>query len=926
MTIAAAASPGAWNDGVHVRMSQPPEPTDPTPADRPPDRLATRLDVGRAIRRYVPIVVWLPVYDRANLRPDAIAGVVSWGVMVPVAMAYAGLAGMPPETGLVTAFAAMAAYAVFGTSRHLKVTASSSVAIMSASVVVAIAAGNTSNYIPLTAALAILVGVILVVAGAARLGFLSQFLAASVVTGFVIGLAVTITIGQLPALLGIPAVSGTILEKCVAIAQSLDEVDPYTAIIGIGSAVGILILRRVNRQVPGALVALIVGIVASTLLDLPEKGVAVVGDVATGVPFPSIPNVPFGDLVFLITGAFGIVFLALAESIGAARSFGARHGYEIDPNQELIALGAANAGAGLFGGFVVDASLSQSATGEAAGNVTQVSSLVTAGLVLATAVVLAPLFANLPLSVLAAIVITSVLGLVNIAELQRYLAWKRTDFLLAMTALGGVVFTTALTGMAIAVTLSLMAILYQASRPYIAVLGRIPGDPPVFADAGRHHRASRSRTSSWSDPNVPLTFVNADIAKDHIIELIEALPTPPRAVGHGHRRDVRPRRGHHGHAQRPARRPRGQRHRTATGPGPGLGPRPDATDGTDDDHRRGPLLPVRRGGRRRAVAVTARHRTRLRPRREPLAPPSAAGRTRRRARRPARLIADHPFGRDGRTGDMESIAASLATIAAVAAGGDRGGGYHRSWRQPAIGGPATAIERPPAEAIALPTTDDSPGLAPDASIDPARADRDARRAEDAALLARIVDRDEAAVESLYARYSGPLYSLAYRVTGADRFAQDVVQEVFIALWKDAARFDPSRGSVGPWLFSLARHKAIDLVRREANVRKRTADVDLEFEVAPEDVDRTAWLNLRRDRVREAVASLTEAQRTALELAFFGGLTHVEVAERLGIPLGTAKTRIRSALLRLREVLGNSLSEADDDAATIDRWTTGPTAS
>ena len=193
----------------------------------------------------------------------------------------------------------------------------------------------------------------------------------------------------------------------------------------------------------------------------------------------------------------------------------------------------------------------------------------------------------------------------------------------------------------------------------------------------------------------------------------------------------------------------------------------------------------------------------------------------------------------------------------------------------------------------------------------AQLDRELRRAEEAELLARIVARDERAVEALYAKYSGPLYSLAYQVTGADRFAQDVVQEVFVAVWKDAARFDPSRGAVGPWLFSLARHKAIDLVRREQNVRKRTADVDMEFEMAPDDVDHEAWLNVRRDRVHAAMAELTEPQRTALELAFFAGLTHVEVAERLGIPLGTAKTRIRSALLRLRDALGTSLSEDED---------------
>ena len=506
--------------------------TQPDPAP-PPDRAATapvRPDLRRLFARYVPIAVWLPAYDRADLRFDGIAGIVSWGVMVPVAMAYAGLAGMPPETGLVTAFAAMTAYAIFGTSRHLKVTASSSVAIMSASVVVAIAAGNAGAYLPLTAGLALMVGAILIVAGAARLGFLSQFLAASVVTGFVIGLAFTITVGQIPALLGIPPVSGTIIQKLVAIAESLDELNRYTAALGIASMVGILVLKRIAPRIPGALVALVVGIALSTLFDLPEHGVAVVGDVATGIPLPSLPDIGFGDIVFLLTGAFGIVFLALAESIGAARSFAVRHGYEIDPDQELIALGAANASAGLFGGFSVDASFSQSATGEAAGNRTQLSSLITAALILATAIVLAPIFTNLPLSVLSAIVIASVLGLVDIAELRRYWAWKRTDFLLAVTALGGVVFTTALTGMAIAVTLSLMAIIYRASRPYLAVLGRIPGDPPVFADADRHPAAEPVEGFLMLRPNVPLTFVNADVAKDQVIAQVRAQASMPTAL------------------------------------------------------------------------------------------------------------------------------------------------------------------------------------------------------------------------------------------------------------------------------------------------------------------------------------------------------------------------------------------------------------
>jgi len=189
-----------------------------------------------------------------------------------------------------------------------------------------------------------------------------------------------------------------------------------------------------------------------------------------------------------------------------------------------------------------------------------------------------------------------------------------------------------------------------------------------------------------------------------------------------------------------------------------------------------------------------------------------------------------------------------------------------------------------------------------------------RRAEDAALLMRVREKDERAIEALYARYSGPLYSLAYRVTGADRYAQDVVQEVFVALWRDAGRYDESRGALSSWLFGLARHKAIDLVRKEANVRRHTADVDLELREADDDVDQEAWLRLRRDTVRAAITKLPEAQRTAVELAFFGGLTHVEVAEQLGIPLGTAKTRIRTALLKLRDILGPSVSESDLGAA------------
>jgi len=187
----------------------------------------------------------------------------------------------------------------------------------------------------------------------------------------------------------------------------------------------------------------------------------------------------------------------------------------------------------------------------------------------------------------------------------------------------------------------------------------------------------------------------------------------------------------------------------------------------------------------------------------------------------------------------------------------------------------------------------------------------ARRAEDAALFVRMRDGDERALEALHGRYAGALYSLARQVTRSERTAQDVVQEVFIAVWRSAERFDPAKGSVSAWLFALARHKAIDAVRREVTVQKRTVEADLALEEAPDDVDAEAWRRIQGERIRDAIDRLPPAQKEAVELAFFAGLTHVEVAERLHIPLGTAKTRIRTALLRLRDILGPSLSDGED---------------
>ncbi len=292
--------------------------------------------------------------------------------------------------------------------------------------------------------------------------------------------------------------------------------------MGLVALVLILVLRRVSRRIPGPLIALVLGIVAVTALDLESLGVSVVGEVATGLPLPSIPDVPLSSIPLLALGALGLVFLAVGESIGAGRAYAGRHRYEIDPDQEMVALGAANLSSGLFGGFTTDASLSQTATAETAGAKSQLASLVTAALILATALLLAPLFANLPNAVLGAIVIAAVLGLIDVGEMRRYWRWRRTDFLIAMTAMVGVLLTTVLAGMVIAVILSVAFVLYRASRPYVAALGRMPGYRATFADVARHPEAEPVPGLIIVRLDAPLYFFNANVAKAQILDLVAA--------------------------------------------------------------------------------------------------------------------------------------------------------------------------------------------------------------------------------------------------------------------------------------------------------------------------------------------------------------------------------------------------------------------
>ena len=361
-----------------------------------------------------------------------------------------------------------------------------------------------------------------------KLGFISDFLSKSVMTGYIFGVALLIAMSQLPKVFGVPGGDGTFFQQLGQLIANLPQTNPYALALGVGTIALILIIKRYKPLIPGALVALILGTAIAAIFQLSANyGVAVVGDIPIGMPSPTFPTISLQAIPFLIGGAFGIVFLAVGETLGTGRTFAAKYHYEVNADQELLAMGAANIGSGLFQGITIDMSLSNTASGEAAGERTQLSSLVSAGVILAVVMFLAPLLKNLPSAVLGGIVLSSILGLFNFEEFKRYYAQRKTDFALACTALVGVAASDVMTGLMLAVFLSVVMLLYRASRPYIAILGqRANGE---YSDLDRHADAQSIPGLVMLRLDAPLYFFNANVARTQILAQTTSDP-PPQAI------------------------------------------------------------------------------------------------------------------------------------------------------------------------------------------------------------------------------------------------------------------------------------------------------------------------------------------------------------------------------------------------------------
>src|SRR3954452_1298651 len=465
-------------------------------------------------------------YQRPWLRRDLLAGLTVWAVLVPEALAYATIAGVSPVVGLYAAPGALLLYAALGSSRYLVSGPMAATAALSAATVADLVPVGDDRFAAFTAGLALATGLTALIAGILRLGFLANFISEPVLKGFIVGLALTIIVGQVPKLLGISKGSGNFFEQAWHVVTHLGDTKGLTLLVGGASLAVILGLRRSAPGVPGSLVAVALGIAAVKALD---PDVAIVGPIDSGLPTLGLPDVGWHDVGALAAGGIGVMLVGFAEGRGAAKNYAAREHQEIDANRELLGLGGANLASTLSSGMVVNGSLSKTAVNASAGARTQLAGLVVAALTIVTLLALTGLFEDLPEATLAAVVIAAVIELVDVPallalyrtytrRLGKESGWvARPDFIAAIAAVLGVTVFDTLPGLFIGIAASLLLLVYRASRPYVAVLGKTSAVDGHYRDLARHADALTTDGVVVLRIESGLYFANADTARRQIL-------------------------------------------------------------------------------------------------------------------------------------------------------------------------------------------------------------------------------------------------------------------------------------------------------------------------------------------------------------------------------------------------------------------------
>jgi high affinity sulfate transporter 1 len=479
--------------------------------------------------KWVPGIRAIRTYQRGWLTRDLVAAVVLAALLIPQGMAYAELAGLPPVTGLYTTVICLVAYAAFGPSPYLVLGPDSSLGPIIAAIILPLAAGSMEYAVALAGMLAIIVGLIAIGAGIAKLGFVADLLSKPVRLGYMAGLALTICVGQLPALFGFSVDGGNVIEDFVAFLANLDQTNIWALGVGLLALALIVGLKRWAPRVPAILVAVVVTIAVSAILDLAAKGVDVVGVLPQGFPKPSFPVVNLTDIPLLVVGAFGITLVAIGDTISVSSGFAARRGSEVDSNQEIFGIGAANFFSGFFHGFPVSTSSSRTAVADQAGAKSQLTGIAAASLVLLMLLFVPGLVSNLPMSVLASVIIIAGISLLEIPTLKRLWANRKSEFAVAVICFLGVALTGVLQGIVIAIVVSIFQIFFRAWRPHYAVLGK-PEDISGYQDLKRYPDADLIPGLLMLRWDAPLFFANSNLFRDKVRDMIAKSETPPSWV------------------------------------------------------------------------------------------------------------------------------------------------------------------------------------------------------------------------------------------------------------------------------------------------------------------------------------------------------------------------------------------------------------
>jgi len=491
-----------------------------------------QADNTSGLSRYLPIVSWLPVYDRKWLKTDIIAGLSVWALMVPTSLGYATISGVPVQYGLYAAAVGLIAFALFTTSKQVTEGPSSSTAAVLGAAVLSVAAAGSDDAVAMASAIVLVTGILFIIMYLLKMGWISEFLSSSVLTGFTFGVAINVAAGELFKITGTESGGTNTWGKLWTWITSLPETSPPTLIVGVSALILVFGIKFLVPKVPGALVAVILGIAATVLFNLGDSGVELISEVPRGLPSFTLPDISMilDNLALIVGSAVGLLLIGFSVTTAAVREYANKHNYRVNINQEMLAQGMSNISSGLFQGVFNNGSLSKSPVNDQAGAKSQISNLAQALFIILTLLILAPMFSYLPEAVLGAIIIEAVvMGMMDLREMKRIYIVKRFEFWIAVAALLGVMTFGILQGVVIGVILSLFWLVAVSALPYIPELGRKIGTLS-FYDLDEHPDVQTFSGLSILRFDGGLFFVNADALGDQIRKVRTQADVPLNGV------------------------------------------------------------------------------------------------------------------------------------------------------------------------------------------------------------------------------------------------------------------------------------------------------------------------------------------------------------------------------------------------------------